>query len=90
VIWKRYKTREQGFIAQELYEIYPSAVSVGGDDPQTNPWAIDYGRLSPLLVKAIQELKAGNDDAEAQIPTLQARLAADEATIAALKLKLWM
>jgi hypothetical protein len=49
------KTQEAGFLAQELYKIYPQAVAVGGDDPKKNPWAVDYGKLTPLLVKAIQE-----------------------------------
>jgi hypothetical protein len=47
--------RLQGYIAQELFEIYPEAVHVGGDDPNTNPWAVDYGRLTPLIVRAVQE-----------------------------------
>jgi hypothetical protein len=56
------KTRVQGFVAQELYKIYPEAVAVGGDDPKKNPWGVDYGRLTPLIVKAVQELKAENDE----------------------------
>ena len=57
--------RQQGFIAQELYDIYPNAVTTNGDDgiveldtPNKNPWSVDYGRLTPLLVKSIQELDA--------------------------------
>src|SRR5271155_264512 len=49
--------RLQGFIAQELMEVYPDAVTVGGDDPKTKPFAVDYGRLTPLLALAIQELE---------------------------------
>lgn len=49
------KTQQTGFLAQELYKIFPTAVTVGGDDPKENPWAVDYGKLTPLLVKAIQE-----------------------------------
>ena len=48
-----------GFIAQELQEIFPIAVS--GDpagDVEMDPMGIDYGRITPLLVKAIQELQA--------------------------------
>ena len=33
-------------------------VTVGGDDVKTEPWQIDYSRITPLLVKAIQELSA--------------------------------
>lgn len=45
-----------GFIAQELYEVYPQPVSVGGEDPTKNPWSIAYGDLTPLLTAAIKEL----------------------------------
>jgi hypothetical protein len=50
----------QGFIAQELYEVYPYAV-VATDDGERDlfgsdvPWGVDYGRLTPLLVKSIQD-----------------------------------
>ncbi|MCB0575987.1 MAG: tail fiber domain-containing protein, partial [Saprospiraceae bacterium] len=46
---------ETGFIAQQLYEVYPGAVSKGGDDVTTDPWMVDYGKLTPLLVKAVQD-----------------------------------
>ncbi len=49
-------TMQSGFIAQNLYSIYPEAVSVGGDNATQNPWSVDYGRVTPLLVKSIQEL----------------------------------
>lgn len=61
------KKKEQGFIAQELYVVYPQAVTVGGDDAKVQPWSVDYGRLTPLLVKAVQ-------DQQAQIQALQTRL----------------
>jgi len=46
---------ETGFLAQELYEILPQAVSVGGEDVTTKPWGVDYSKLTPVLVKAIKE-----------------------------------
>ncbi|MDQ1300016.1 MAG: hypothetical protein QG636_684, partial [Patescibacteria group bacterium] len=46
--------RTQGYIAQDLYEVYPEAVHVGSDI--TRPWAVDYGRMTPLIVKSIQDL----------------------------------
>ena len=49
--------RQQGVLAQELAEVYPDAVSRGGDDPKTKPWSVDYGRLTPLTILAIQELQ---------------------------------
>lgn len=42
-----------GFIAQELYDIFPEAVFAPADGRM---WSVDYGKISPLLVKAIQEL----------------------------------
>ncbi|MCB0533845.1 MAG: tail fiber domain-containing protein [Saprospiraceae bacterium] len=47
-----------GFIAQQLYEVYPHAVAKGSDDVKTNPWMVDYGQMTPLLVKAIQDQQA--------------------------------
>jgi len=47
---------EIGFIAQELKEVLPTAV--GGDesgDPNTDPMTVDYSKLTPVLVSAIQE-----------------------------------
>jgi hypothetical protein len=49
-------TMQNGFIAQQLYTIYPGAVHVGGDDASKNPWSVDYGKLTPLLVKGVQEM----------------------------------
>ena len=53
---------EFGFVAQELHKHYPDAVCVGDDEIElTNPkgtWQVDYGKLTPLLVKAIQEQQA--------------------------------
>lgn len=49
---------DYGFVAQELAPIVPGAVTVGGDDPDTQPWAVDYSKLVPVLVKEIQDLRA--------------------------------
>lgn len=49
------KTFEHGFIAQEVYEVLPEMVNKGGDDPKMQPWGMDYGRLTGVLCKAIQE-----------------------------------
>ncbi len=43
-----------GFIAQELYEIYPSAVTVPVDNDGF--WMVDYSKLMPLVVKSVQDL----------------------------------
>jgi hypothetical protein len=49
---------EIGLVAQELISVIPEAVSVGNEDLTVKPWGIDYGRITPVLVKAIQELEA--------------------------------
>ena len=59
--WIEDKTHvNYGFIAQELYLLVPEVIGKG-DDAKTisdhkGTWQIDYARLTPLLVKAIQEL----------------------------------
>jgi len=51
--WKEDGTSSEGFIAHEVQEIFPDAVS-GEKDAETMQ-GMDYGRITPLLVKAIQE-----------------------------------
>lgn len=51
------RARVTGFLAQDLFRIYPDAVKEGDYGATvTNKWAVDYGRVTPLLVKAIQDL----------------------------------
>lgn len=71
-------TKTTGFIAQELYKIYPEAVSVGGDDENTEPWQVDYGKLTPLLVKAIQDQQKEIEELKTTINTRLAWLEAQE------------
>ncbi|MCB9186840.1 MAG: tail fiber domain-containing protein [Flavobacteriales bacterium] len=47
---------ELGFLAQEVFEIYPEVVRRPKDE-SVELWAIDYSKLTPILVKAIQELQ---------------------------------
>jgi hypothetical protein len=49
--------RQMGFIAQEMLWVVPEVVIKGED----GYYSIDYGKLTPLLTEAIQELKAEND-----------------------------
>ncbi|WP_147253056.1 tail fiber domain-containing protein [Thalassospira profundimaris] len=65
------KESHQGFIAQELYKVYPEAVTVGGKEPNKDPWSVDYGRLTPLIVKSVQDLKAANDNQQDEIDKLR-------------------
>lgn len=48
---------ELGFIAQELIEVYPQAVSGNpASDVTKEPMMVDYSRLTPLLTAGIKEL----------------------------------
>jgi hypothetical protein len=60
-----------GLIAQEVHEVYPFVVGVGGDDENTNPWSVDYGKLTPLLVAAIKEQQALITQLTARITALE-------------------
>ncbi len=54
--------RVQGFIAQSLLPIYPEAVTTNGDNgiiplgATSTPWSVDYGRITPLIVQAVQDI----------------------------------
>ncbi|MEO7308847.1 MAG: tail fiber domain-containing protein [Chitinophagaceae bacterium] len=76
---------QTGFIAQQLYAIFPQAVTVGGIDANKNPWQIDYSKLTPLLVKAVQELKMKNDISLKQNEELQKNITAMNNEIKELK-----
>jgi len=69
--WKKHGNTATGFIAQELHKTYPEAVSVGLEDETQDPWSVDYGRLTPYIIKAMQEQQT-------LIETLTARVAALE------------
>jgi hypothetical protein len=67
-----------GFIAHELQQIWPEAVSgekdaVCSDGETPDYQAVDQSKLVPLLVAAVQELTAKLEAAEARIATLEAR-----------------
>jgi len=67
-----------GFVAQEFWQVFPSAVTrtddgEGIDLPAgTDPWTMSEACLTPYLVKAIQELKAELDAAKDRIELLEA------------------
>ena len=58
--------RSMGFIAQEMQEVMPEAVSTGEDDDAM--MSMDYGRITPILVSALQ-------DAHRKIEQLEQRIA---------------
>ena len=63
--WKKSGTRAYGVQAHELQEVLPQAV-VGEKDGKEMQ-QVDYSKLTPVLLKAIQELKAEIETLKAQI-----------------------
>lgn len=57
--WKVNGNHDRGFIAQELYQVYPGAVLKGDDDATIkDQWAVDYSKLVPVLVAEVKALRA--------------------------------
>ena len=54
--WINYESRSYGVLAHELQEVLPGAVSGEKDDEEMQ--GVDYSKVVPVLIKAIQELKA--------------------------------
>ena len=66
---------EIGVIAQELQKVYPQAVSGSPDsDVKTDPMMVDYSKLTPLLVKAVQEQQGIIKTQESSIKTQDERI----------------
>jgi hypothetical protein len=63
--WKNNRVHvDFGIIAQELHEVAPEAVTIGNDNEDGSiktPWQVDTSTLVPMLIAAIQELKAELD-----------------------------
>jgi len=68
--WKQNNHHEVGMIAQELHKVIPNVVTVGDDEHEMN-WGVDYGKLTPYLIKAVQELSATVDELKTEIQTLK-------------------
>jgi hypothetical protein len=60
-----------GFIAQDIQEIIPQAVSVSNEESGMLSLKTDF--LVPYLTKAIQELKSQNDALQSRIETLESK-----------------
>src|SRR5262249_27066212 len=60
--------REIGVIAQDVEKVCPELVSEWHDEGYK---AVDYGRLTALLVEAVKELKAKNESLEQRIEALE-------------------
>lgn len=78
--FKKGGDKHEGLIAQDVAAVYPEAVTTNGDDgkvplgPNASPWGVDYGRLTPLLIKSIQEQQHEIDHLNEEIFLLKGRL----------------
>ncbi|WP_414463367.1 tail fiber domain-containing protein [Hyphomicrobium sp. DY-1] len=79
-----------GFIAQDLNKVYPEAVTTNGDNGEvplkdkSKIWQVDYGRVTPLIVKAVQDLKHLFDTDHDEVVKLKTELKAANDNIKAL------
>lgn len=58
--------KEVGLIAQQVQKYVPEVVGVNSDETLS----IDYAKLTPILIKAVQELKSENELLKLQIETI--------------------
>jgi len=76
--WKLNGTRMYGVIANELQEVVPYLVSGTKDALDANgkiiPQTVDYGQLTPILIKALQEQDIKLKELQKQIDDLIRRL----------------
>ena len=70
--WKAFpdEPRSMGFIAQEMAEVMPEAVST---NEHNGMMSMDYGRITPILVAALQESNKKIEQLEARIAELEAK-----------------
>jgi hypothetical protein len=75
--WIGTKERGEGFLAHELQEVIPLAVTGDKDavdeDGKMKPQSVDYSKIVVYLVAAIQELSAKNDALMARVATLEGK-----------------
>ncbi|MBP6794328.1 MAG: tail fiber domain-containing protein [Saprospiraceae bacterium] len=77
--WKETQSKDIGVFAQELYKVFPGAVSKGDDKAENDPtkiekrWQVDYSKLVPVLVAATQELAAKNQELEKELAIYKAK-----------------
>jgi hypothetical protein len=69
--WKDADVRDYGMIAHELQEVLPNYVSGEKDavdvDGNVKPQGVDYSKIVPILIKAIQEQQEQIDSLKNQI-----------------------
>jgi hypothetical protein len=84
------KKVQTGFMAQELYDIFPQAVSKPRDtnEPaEKDPWMVDYGRVTPLIIKSVQEQQEIIDELKEKIASQEDHINKLESALQSLVIK---
>jgi hypothetical protein len=68
-----YEELDYGFIADEVEQVNDNFVFYDIKDGQKVLAGVEYGKLTAVLVKAIQELKSQNDALQSRIETLESK-----------------
>jgi hypothetical protein len=85
--WKETQGKDIGVFAQELYKVFPAAVSKGDEKAEIDlnkikkRWQVDYSKLVPVLIAAMQELSAKNQELEKELSTYKAKAKKVEAQL---------
>lgn len=77
-------TNHTGYIAQQLYRVFPEAVTKGGADV-SKPWMVDYSKMTPLLTKAIQDQQAEIEELKKENAALKGGMAGMSSELNGLK-----
>jgi hypothetical protein len=70
--WKNGKGNKQvGVVAQELEQVFPELVTKSGTEEYRS---VEYGRLTTILLQAVKELAARNNEQQTQIDALRSEI----------------
>ena len=75
-----------GVFAQDIYEVYPAAVTPGGwyeretglpceehdEGAEYQPWSVDYSKLMTVVARCVQGVMARQDEMEKRLAALEA------------------
>ena len=81
--WKETGINSEGFIAHEVQEVFADVVTGQKDGKQMQ--TVDYGRITPLLVKAIQEQQETNRNTKSRSKGVKRQWANTKVTSGVIK-----
>jgi len=78
-----------GFIAHEFKEIFSNNAIVSGDKDDAEKYqSLDYGKITPICIKGIQELSSKNTELENKVTILEAELQTEKNKVSTLETQL--